>query len=81
MIERAASLGVDVPGILLADLSNWRIFLERIHGLTVKQFLYSTANDDSNMSIVEDLLARKIAISISKLHDAGVIHGDLTTSK
>jgi serine/threonine protein kinase len=50
--------------------------MERVHGVTVKAFLDSALVRPSSRA----LLARDIGLAIARLHDGGIIHGDLTTS-
>eukprot|EP01029_Cantina_marsupialis_P015411 TRINITY_DN338223_c0_g1_i1.p1 TRINITY_DN338223_c0_g1~~TRINITY_DN338223_c0_g1_i1.p1 ORF type:complete len:227 (-),score=36.32 TRINITY_DN338223_c0_g1_i1:130-777(-) len=72
---KAKQAGVDVCGIWSVDTKNSRIVVEKIEGQTVKHFLYGKPAESWKKEICE-----KIGISIARLHDAGIIHGDLTTS-
>jgi tRNA A-37 threonylcarbamoyl transferase component Bud32 len=53
-----------------------RIVMERVHGVTVKAFLDSPLVRPSDRA----RLAQDIGLAIARLHDGGIIHGDLTTS-
>lgn len=68
LMERAAGV-IDVPRVL--DKSEFSIEMEYISGPRVKDIL-----DKKNYSKI----CKEIARSIAKLHNAEVIHGDLTTS-
>ena len=50
--------------------------MEHIHGLTVKEFLYK--NECDSKESLE--LANIIGNTVAKMHNATLIHGDLTTS-
>ncbi len=68
LMRAAARNGVLVPSIF--EDGDFHIKMEYIRGLNVR--------DMSDWSIVE--IAGAIGQSIAKIHDAGIIHGDLTTS-
>lgn len=67
-----------------------KLYLEYIHGPTIKSYLKQLAaikngtknKKESNGTDDDELekLANKIGILVGKLHNLGVIHGDLTTS-
>jgi Kae1-associated kinase Bud32 len=67
LMERAKRAKVTVPKILNLDKENTTIEMELINGKRIDLCLTS-AN------------AKKTGASIGKLHQAGIIHGDLTTS-
>ncbi|RJS85210.1 Kae1-associated kinase Bud32 [Candidatus Bathyarchaeota archaeon] len=74
VIHKAKEAGVPTPLIYMVDLSNATIIMEFVEGRTVKE-------------ILEDLPEEKrrkifftIGEYIGRLHKAGIIHGDLTTS-
>ncbi|MBI2076193.1 MAG: Kae1-associated serine/threonine protein kinase [Candidatus Aenigmarchaeota archaeon] len=69
LLREARRAGVDVPQIL--DESEFSIKMEFIGGVKVK--------DAMNENNAEEL-AEKIAASVAKLHNKGIVHGDLTTS-
>ncbi len=69
LLREARRAGVPVPQILAE--SDFSIKIEFMDGMKVKDAL-----DEKNCKE----LAGKIAVSISKLHDKDIIHGDLTTS-
>ena len=69
-----ARAGVSVPKVLEVDEKENKIIMEFIEGEQAKNVASSlSAGDLQN-------LAYNIGISVGKLHYAGLIHGDLTTS-
>ncbi|MFQ6073888.1 MAG: Kae1-associated kinase Bud32 [Candidatus Bathyarchaeia archaeon] len=74
LIHRAKEAGVPTPAIYLVDIANANIVMEFIEGKQVKQIL----NDLSQAKRMS--LCRHIGTLIGRLHNHGVVHGDLTTS-
>lgn len=66
---REASLFVNTPRVLKVDEVNSRIFLEFLDGVRLKEVLDNRKD-----------LCIKAGDCIKRLHEAGIIHGDLTTS-
>lgn len=66
-ILRKLSKVIPVPKIIKSD--EYNIEMEFIDGIQVKRLL------DADVS-----LSQRIATNLSKMHDAGIIHADLTTS-
>jgi len=74
LIHRAKEAGVPTPTIFLIDTADTNIIMEYVEGRQVKQILNSLAP-------LERLrLCRHIGVLIGRLHNHGIIHGDLTTS-
>jgi TP53 regulating kinase-like protein len=74
LIHRAKEAGVPTPTIFLIDTADTNIIMEFIEGKQVKQIL-------NDLPALERLrLCRHIGSLIGRLHNHGVIHGDLTTS-
>ena len=74
LIHRAKEAGVPTPTIFLIDTVDTNIIMEYIEGKQVKQIL-------SDLPPSERLhLCRHIGMLIGRLHNHGIIHGDLTTS-
>ncbi|MBW6461730.1 MAG: Kae1-associated serine/threonine protein kinase [DPANN group archaeon] len=69
LLERAKVAGVMVPNIL--GMRDFSIQMDFVDGMRVKDIV-----DDSNMKKI----CADIGLSIAKLHNASIIHGDLTTS-
>jgi len=74
LIHRAKEAGVPTPTIFLIDKGDTNIIMEYIEGKQVKQIL----NDLSRSERLR--LCRHIGLLIGRLHNHGIIHGDLTTS-
>jgi len=67
-LERA---GVAVPAVLKEDDKNMILELEFIEGEKIRDYLEKTS--DTNV-------CKQIGELTAKMHDAGIVHGDLTTS-
>jgi len=74
IIHRAKEAGVPTPTIYLVDIDDANIIMEFIEGKQVKQIL----NDISQVERTD--LCHRIGILIGRLHNHGIVHGDLTTS-
>ena len=73
---RASKAGVDVARLDMVDKKNKRLVMEFIRGRTTKMLF-----DDQSLSEEEkQQIAKLIGNIVAKLHNAGLIHGDLTTS-
>lgn len=76
--------GVLTPSIYMVDQQNFRIYMERIQGSTVKALLraqQAQAVADQPCYSAQCLVwARLIGVAVGKMHDADIVHGDLTTS-
>jgi TP53 regulating kinase-like protein len=74
LMHEAKKAGVPTPTIFLVDIRNAIIIMEFIEGRQVKQLL-SEVSKSERLS-----LCVKIGELIGRLHNNGIIHGDLTTS-
>jgi TP53 regulating kinase-like protein len=74
LLTDAKKAGVHTPTIYEVDLRKTRIAMEFIEGIQVKQAL----NDKRFRKRKE--LCRLIGRFVARLHRAGLVHGDLTTS-
>ena len=74
LMHEAKKSGVPTPTIFLVDTKNATIIMEFIEGKQVKQLL-GEASKSQRQS-----LCPKIGELIGRLHEYGIIHGDLTTS-
>ncbi|OQR94080.1 protein kinase [Achlya hypogyna] len=73
--------GVDTPCILLIDEAKGRLYMERIIGLSVKEWLYNMYDATTKTyAPVAKELAYQIGVAVARMHDADIVHGDLTTS-
>lgn len=74
LLTRAKDAGVRVPIIYEIDLINTTIVMEYIEGEILKSFL-----KEVNEEMVTKICFQ-IGQEIGKLHNYGIVHGDLTTS-
>ncbi len=74
ILHRAKEAGVNCPYVYEVDTLNMRIVMEFINGKRMKEHLEEVPMDE-RLS-----LCREIGRQIGRLHEAGIIHGDLTTS-
>jgi Kae1-associated kinase Bud32 len=74
LISEARRVGVPTPKILEIDKKNHKIIMEFIDGKRIKELLQEA--DERTIKKI----CTQIGRMIGKLHSAGIIHGDLTTS-
>jgi TP53 regulating kinase-like protein len=74
LMHEAKKSGVPTPTIFLVDVKNTTLVMEFVDGKQVKRLLAEVSADERRN------LCLKIGELIGKLHDYGIIHGDLTTS-
>lgn len=74
ILYRAKEFGVKVPHIYEVDLKDMRIVMEFIEGERLKEVLEKVPMEDRLK------LCREIGRQLGKIHEAGIVHGDLTTS-
>ncbi|MEM3622373.1 MAG: Kae1-associated kinase Bud32 [Candidatus Bathyarchaeia archaeon] len=74
LMHEAKKAGVPTPTIFLVDVKNATIIMEFIEGRQVKQLLGEASKEE------RESLCLKIGELIGRLHENGIIHGDLTTS-
>lgn len=74
LLENAKNAGVTVPSIYKTDMRGYKIFMEYVKGASLKDVL-EKASDEEALGI-----AGKIGLMIARMHDAGIVHNDLTTS-
>lgn len=72
--------GVLTPAVFHVDISNFQIIMEKIHGQSVKDFLLKSYELTGSYPSNAMDIAQKIGSIIGKMHEAEVLHGDLTTS-
>lgn len=92
LLAKCKEKGISVPAVLRVDTSYSNttslIYLEFIDGQTVRDFLEEYVlpkleleeSDVLECNVVLGKIAKEIGLTISKLHEAGMVHGDLTTS-
>ena len=74
IIHRAKEAGVPTPTIFMVDIAEATITMEFINGKQVKQVLDDFSSEERRR------LCCLIGNLIGRLHNRGIIHGDLTTS-
>ena len=75
LLSEARRAGVSTPQVL--EVKDTTIQMELIKGKTVKEILTKLSETDTKQL---SKIAYNIGTNIAKLHSAGIIHGDLTTS-
>ena len=75
-MTKTSKAGVAIPTLYHVDKTNFLLYMEYIVGVTVKAFLKSAPD----ISKVDAKLAENIGKAVATMHDADVVHGDLTTS-
>ncbi|GMH42287.1 hypothetical protein BSKO_10206 [Bryopsis sp. KO-2023] len=73
---RARKLGVLTPVLYLVDCDGGCLYMEKISGKSVKQILSEETLNDEQL----EKLWKDIGVSVARLHDGAIIHGDITTS-
>jgi len=74
LMHEAKKAGVSTPTIFLVDVKDATIAMEFVEGAQVKQLLDKLSKGN------RQLLCLKIGELIGRLHEYGIVHGDLTTS-
>ena len=74
LMHEAKKAGIPTPSIFLVDVDKSVIIMEYIEGKQVKQVLDRISEKD------REEFCYRIGVLIGKIHQNGVIHGDLTTS-
>jgi TP53 regulating kinase and related kinases len=73
---RCMRAGVSVPAVYFVDDRASRIVYEAVTGRSVREFLQDKAvGSDERVGVVAGL-----GTAIARMHEAGLVHGDLTTS-
>ena len=86
-LVRCSQLGIDAPTLYALDVKAFRITMEFIDGVTARQALLDLeatmgAGGDAAAaaSATAEGYCRAMADIVARLHTAGIVHGDLTTS-
>eukprot|EP00760_Papus_ankaliazontas_P033249 PhM_4_TR6266/c0_g1_i1/m.83098/K08851/TP53RK, PRPK, BUD32; TP53 regulating kinase and related kinases len=75
ILAKCSKMGVRVPKLLGTDEANYTIYMERLVGVTAKEFLQKHSDVEAARAV-----CRAIGGQLGLLHDNDIIHGDLTTS-
>lgn len=78
-MTKARRLGVSTPVLYAVDPLLHTLTFEYVQGPSVKEIFLDFGSKGVAEERMEDI-ARQIGDAIGKLHDGGLIHGDLTTS-
>jgi len=74
LISEARRFGVKAPGIIDVDKEGFKIKMEFIDGARLKEHFFECNEKEAGR------VCFKIGESIARMHSAGIVHGDLTTS-
>ncbi|XP_030956311.1 uncharacterized protein LOC126720877 isoform X2 [Quercus robur] len=78
-MTKARRLGVSTPVLYSVDPVLHTLTFEYVEGPSVKDILLEFGSHGIIEERLDDI-ALQIGVAIAKLHDGGLIHGDLTTS-
>ncbi|MEM2094241.1 MAG: KEOPS complex kinase/ATPase Bud32, partial [Candidatus Bathyarchaeia archaeon] len=74
MMHQAKKAGVSTPLVYFVDLKRNEIIMQYIEGMRLRELLEDAGYELRNQ------LCRKLGEMVGRLHNAGIVHGDLTTS-
>lgn len=74
LLLRALSVGVSVPSVLFVDKSRGILVIDYVEGVILKDVVNTL--ESSKLERV----FKSLGSNVGRLHEAGIIHGDLTTS-
>jgi TP53 regulating kinase-like protein len=74
ILHRAKEAGVFCPHLYEVDLRDMKIVMEFVEGERLKEYLEQVPMEERLK------LCREVGRQIGLLHEAGIVHGDLTTS-
>lgn len=75
-IVRARKLGVLAPALVHVDVKESCVYMERVRGTSLKEALRGDGRSREELA----RMGEEIGVAIARLHDGGIVHGDLTTS-
>ena len=78
-MTKARRLGVSTPVLYAVDPVVHTLTFEYVEGPSIKDILLEFGSHGVNEERLDDI-ASQIGDAVGKLHDGGLIHGDLTTS-
>ncbi|KAJ2732538.1 serine/threonine-protein kinase bud32 [Coemansia sp. BCRC 34962] len=74
-LKRCKEHGICVPEVVRVDKNSATLFIEFIHGPTLKEWIVANNNPDQ-----ENELMATVGRILHQMHSFDIIHGDLTTS-
>merc|ERR1719411_1334543 len=78
-LMKCKQIGVQAPSLYLCDNQSHLLVMEEVkQATTAKDFINKALADGDNIKL--ELLAELVGRTVAKLHLAGLIHGDITTS-
>ena len=77
-LKRCREAGILVPEVYYADKDTRTFFMEKINGISVKEFLLKNTEHGEEANSLK--VVGKVGKLVADLHNAKMIHGDLTTS-
>jgi TP53 regulating kinase-like protein len=79
LLTRAKQLGIHTPSIYHIDWARRAIVMEDLHDARTVKSVIDTLIQESNTAKL-DALSQQVGATIARLHQAQIVHGDLTTS-
>ncbi|CAB3409621.1 unnamed protein product [Caenorhabditis bovis] len=79
-IVRAKELAVSTPAIYFVNSEKNIIIMERIVGPTAKNWIESQRENKEQFNEILYSFGKNLGNAIGRLHNGGMVHGDLTTS-
>ena len=75
-------LGIPAPALYFVDLENHKIYMQHFENSTTVRDYIRQVQSDPTVDFITILtpLVEKIGYLLGKMHQKGIIHGDLTTS-
>lgn len=74
LLTEARKCGVPTPKLLHVDEKSYKLVMERIDGPRLKELLNQVGVEEAHK------LCERVGELVAKLHEHGIVHGDLTTS-
>lgn len=78
-LQRCRRVGVPTPAVLHVEKDTCKLYLERIEGGTLRDTIKREMSNSGSYTKVEPLIDR-VGEYLAKMHNSGIVHGDLTTS-
>ncbi|KAI8872312.1 kinase-like protein [Ramicandelaber brevisporus] len=79
-LQKSLLVGLDAPALYHVDVDNGILCMEFIDGTTVRDYIYRYTTSDGFDEQALEIVASSVGAILAKMHDNGIIHGDLTTS-